>query len=220
MPQANILPSKPFPLAYGPENRVWARIGAFTGFGPSESIGLRRSIRRPSPRLREQAYIRSLPLALTLADIRQAFLRSSTKIYGTESLERFPNFLFSGFLPQINIRFPRVLKIGFFRNFLKSFFSIFFKSFFLKIPFFDFAIFKKKFPEDLPFGFSLKSGLPSLGRPCGLVPRGVPARLRAYARLRADMRAHIRCICMRMRAFNEKLHLDVISNAVLSAVLL
>ena len=105
--------SEPFTLAYGPENRVQARICAFTGLRPSDGIGLKRSIRRLSPRLREQAFIRSLPLAPALEDIRPAFLKPSTKIYGAESFERFPNFLFSGFLPQINIRFPRVLKIGF-----------------------------------------------------------------------------------------------------------
>ena len=112
-PQANILLGRPFPLAYGPENRVWARIGAFTGIRSQKDVGLKRPIRRLPPRLRERSFIRPLPLVLTLADVRPAFPRPSTKIYGAESFQRFPNFLSSRFLPQINIRFPRVLKIGF-----------------------------------------------------------------------------------------------------------
>ena len=114
MHQANILLSEPFPLAYGPENRVQARIGAFPGLRPQEDVGLKRPIRRLPPRLRERSFIRSLPLAPALEDIRPAFLRPPTKIYRVMSLVRFHDFLFSGFLPQINIRFPRVLKIGFY----------------------------------------------------------------------------------------------------------
>lgn len=146
------------------------------------------------------------------------------------SLVRFPDFLFSGFLPQINIRFPRVLKIGFSEISSKKFFFRFSKKvFFPRNPIFRFHGFLKKFSQRSPFRIFFKIGFtlsgPSL-RPCAARRARPLAGLRslasgyAWMRIRMYMRVRIRRIHTRMRAFYEKLHLDVISNAVLSAVLL
>ena len=120
---------------YFAERAVYARLRALK---PSLSENLRvhrpQAVRRHRPKTSDPPAFASAARASihSLASGRlgsrrypTGFSKSPTKIYGTESLKRFPNFLFSSFLPQINIRFPRVLKIGFSEISSKKFFSIF-----------------------------------------------------------------------------------------------